>query len=81
MAGHLLFNSGSNESSLAPQFKWLDNTFKIWRISPHTVQVFCVLLARSNLCRRKQAGVGLQKVHRDNLLPLARLDGEGLRPL
>ncbi len=27
MAGHLLFNSGSNESSLAPQFKWLDNTF------------------------------------------------------
>jgi hypothetical protein len=29
MAGHLLFNSGSNESSLAPQFKWLDNTFKL----------------------------------------------------
>ncbi len=29
MAGHLLFNSGSNESSLAPQFKWLDNTFNI----------------------------------------------------
>jgi hypothetical protein len=28
MAGHLLFNSGSNESSPAPQFKWLDNTFK-----------------------------------------------------
>ncbi len=28
MAGHLLFNSGSNESSLALQFKWLDNTFK-----------------------------------------------------
>jgi hypothetical protein len=28
MASHLLFNSGSNESSLAPQFKWLDNTFK-----------------------------------------------------
>ena len=28
MAGHLLFNSGSNESTLAPQFKWLDNTFK-----------------------------------------------------
>ncbi len=28
MAGHLLFNSGSNESSLAPQLKWLDNTFK-----------------------------------------------------
>jgi len=28
MAGHLLFNSGWNESSLAPQFKWLDNTFK-----------------------------------------------------
>jgi hypothetical protein len=28
MAGHLLFNSGSNESSLAPPFKWLDNTFK-----------------------------------------------------
>jgi hypothetical protein len=28
MAGHLLFNSGSNESSLVPQFKWLDNTFK-----------------------------------------------------
>ncbi len=28
MAGHLLFNSGSNESILAPQFKWLDNTFK-----------------------------------------------------
>jgi hypothetical protein len=27
MAGHLLFNSGSNEASLAPQFKWLDNTF------------------------------------------------------
>ncbi len=27
MAGHLLFNSGSNETSLAPQFKWLDNTF------------------------------------------------------
>jgi hypothetical protein len=27
MAGHLFFNSGSNESSLAPQFKWLDNTF------------------------------------------------------
>jgi hypothetical protein len=31
MAGHLLFNSGSNESSLAPQFKWLDNTFK-WQL-------------------------------------------------
>ncbi len=30
MAGHLLFNSGSNESSLAPQFKWLDNTFKTY---------------------------------------------------
>jgi hypothetical protein len=30
MAGHLLFNGGSNESSLAPQFKWLDNTFKNW---------------------------------------------------
>ncbi len=30
MAGHLLFNSGSNESSLAPQFKWLDNTFKAY---------------------------------------------------
>ncbi len=29
MAGHLLFNSGSNESSLAPQFKWLDNTFNL----------------------------------------------------
>jgi hypothetical protein len=28
MAGHLLFNSGSNESSLAPQFKWLDSTLK-----------------------------------------------------
>ncbi len=28
LAGHLVFNSGSNESSLAPQFKWLDNTFK-----------------------------------------------------
>jgi hypothetical protein len=28
MAGHLLFNSGLNESSLAPQFKWLDNTSK-----------------------------------------------------
>ncbi len=28
MVGHLLFNNGSNESSLAPQFKWLDNTFK-----------------------------------------------------
>ncbi len=31
MAGHLLFNSGSNESCLAPQFKWLDNTFKYCR--------------------------------------------------
>ncbi len=29
MAGHLLFNSGSNVSSLAPQFKWLDNTYKM----------------------------------------------------
>jgi hypothetical protein len=29
MAGHLLFNSGSNESSLARQFKWQDNTFKV----------------------------------------------------
>ncbi len=29
MAGHLLFNSGSNESSLAPQFQWLDNTFNV----------------------------------------------------
>ncbi len=28
LAGHLVFNSGWNESSLAPQFKWLDNTFK-----------------------------------------------------
>ncbi len=28
MASHLLFHSGLNESSLAPQFKWLDNTFK-----------------------------------------------------
>jgi hypothetical protein len=27
-AGHLLFNSGSNECSLTPQFEWLDNTFK-----------------------------------------------------
>ncbi len=37
MAGHLLFNSGSNESSLAPQFKWLDNTFKFFactKLSP-----------------------------------------------
>jgi hypothetical protein len=33
MAGHLLFNSGSNESSLAPQFKWLDNTFNRKSIS------------------------------------------------
>ncbi len=32
MAGHLLFNSGSNESSLAPQFKWLDNTFKFAKL-------------------------------------------------
>jgi hypothetical protein len=29
MAGHLLFNSGSNKSSLAPQVKWLDNTFNV----------------------------------------------------
>ncbi len=29
MAGHLLFNSGLNESSLAPQFKWLDSTFQV----------------------------------------------------
>ncbi len=29
MAGHLLFNSGLNESSLAPPFKWLDNTFQL----------------------------------------------------
>ncbi len=26
LAGHLLFNIGWNESSLAPQFEWLDNT-------------------------------------------------------
>ena len=34
LAGHLVFNSGSNESSLAPQFKWLDNTFKLLSLSP-----------------------------------------------
>ncbi len=28
LAGHLVFNSGSNESRLAPQFKWLEYTFK-----------------------------------------------------
>ena len=28
LAGHLVFNSGSNEPSHALQFKWLDNTFK-----------------------------------------------------
>jgi hypothetical protein len=27
LAGHLVFNSGSNESRLAPQFKWLEYTF------------------------------------------------------
>ena len=27
LAGPLVFYSGSNESSLAPQFKWLDTTF------------------------------------------------------
>jgi hypothetical protein len=27
-AGLPVFYSGSNESSLNPQFKWLDNTFK-----------------------------------------------------
>jgi hypothetical protein len=41
MAGHLLFNSGSNESRLAPQFKWLDNTFKAFMSSLcHAVYVF-----------------------------------------
>ena len=42
MAGHLLFNSGSNESSLAPQFKWLDNTFKyrVAAINPEQLQSF-----------------------------------------
>jgi hypothetical protein len=29
LAGLPVFYSGSNESSLAPQLKWLDNTFKI----------------------------------------------------
>jgi hypothetical protein len=28
LAGPPVFYSGLNESSLAPQFKWLDNTFK-----------------------------------------------------
>jgi hypothetical protein len=27
LAGHLVFNIKSNESSLAPQFKWLEYTF------------------------------------------------------
>jgi hypothetical protein len=40
MAGHLLFNSGSNESSLAPQFKWLDNTFNCLR--PFPLLGFCL---------------------------------------
>ncbi len=39
MAGHLLFNSGSNESSLAPQFKWLDNTFKVFLIESDFLKV------------------------------------------
>jgi hypothetical protein len=36
----------------------------------------------SSHCWRHQAetGVGLQAVHRDDLLPRAHLDGEGLRP-
>jgi hypothetical protein len=41
MAGHLLFNSGSNESSLAPQFKWLDNTFNL-HISQQLISIFSV---------------------------------------
>jgi hypothetical protein len=54
MAGHLLFNSGSNESSLAPQFKWLDNTFKVYIC---TVKKFPELLPKltdtgKNLCRQ-----------------------------
>jgi hypothetical protein len=28
LAGSLVFYSGSNESSIARQFKWLNNTFK-----------------------------------------------------
>jgi len=28
LAGHLVFNIKSNASSLAPQFKWLEYTFK-----------------------------------------------------
>ncbi len=36
MAGYLLFNRGSNESSLAPQFKWLDNTFNAHHCRFHT---------------------------------------------
>jgi hypothetical protein len=40
MADHLLFNSGSNESSLAPQFKWLDNTFKRLVAICHSLNFF-----------------------------------------
>jgi hypothetical protein len=39
--------------------------------------------ARSSRCRRHRTGTrvgGLQAVHRDDLLPLAHLDGVGLRP-
>jgi hypothetical protein len=54
MAGHLLFNSGSNESSLAPQFKWLDNTFKQQnKTSPMKLKsarkLFCFLRQNSGL--------------------------------
>ncbi len=38
--------------------------------------------SRGSLCRRHRAGtsVGLQAVHRDDLVPLPHLDGEGLCP-
>ncbi len=47
MAGHLLFDSGSNVSSLAPQFKWLDNTFKL----------ICALANFKDLFHAEQSGL------------------------
>ncbi len=48
LAGPLVFYSGSNECSLAPQFKWMDNTFK----EAKPMRISIRILVR--LCRHKK---------------------------
>ncbi len=53
------------------------------RLDCRSIRLHGRAAARGGLCRRHwaRAGVGLQAVHRDDLLPLAHLDGEGFNPL